>query len=153
MIHLQTTLHVTDVLDQLLHLLCRGLPAYVVQINPWMQPGSEPLGSAMQNLDADRQLYARRITQAIIERGGNPDPGVFPLEYTGLNDVSVEYLTNELIDSLNLDAEILGAISARLEVIPDLHALAEEILGNTIAHAEILEKVMSEECKNIRVQD
>jgi hypothetical protein len=147
MIHLQTTLPVTDLLNQLLHLLCRGLPAYVVQINPWIQPGGEPLVSAMQNLDADRQLYARRITRAIIERGANPDPGAFPLEYTGLNDVSIEYLTNELIDSLNLDTEILGAISARLEVIPDLHALAEEILGNTIAHAEILEKTQNAEVR------
>ena len=90
----------TDVLNQLLHLLCRGLPAYVVEVNPWMQPGREPLRKALANLAADRRLFANRTTQAILDRGAYPDPGPFPLEYTGLNDVSIEYLTRELIDSL-----------------------------------------------------
>ena len=57
----------------------------------------------------------------------------------------MEYLTNELIDSLHVDMEILREISAQLAAIPELHALTEEILGNTIGHAEILEEVVSEQ--------
>ncbi|MGD0655960.1 MAG: hypothetical protein ABSA16_16610 [Thermoguttaceae bacterium] len=140
MIHLQNTLPATDILHQLLHMLCRGLPAYVVEINPWMQPAHEPLSKALANLAADRRLFAQRTAQALLERGEYPDPGTFPLEYTGLNDVSIEYLTGEIIDSLQLDIEILPEFSAQLAEIPELHALAEEILGNTIGHAEILEK-------------
>jgi hypothetical protein len=141
MIHLQNTLPATDILHQLLHMLCRGLSAYVDEINPWMQPGHEPLSKALANLAADRRLFANRTAQAILERGEYPDPGTFPLEYTGLNDVSIEYLTGELIDSLQLDIEILREFSAQLVVIPELHALAEEILGNIIGHAEILEEM------------
>jgi len=142
MIHLQNPLPTTDVLNQLLHLLLRGLPAYVVEVNPWMQPGRHPLRKALANLADDRRQFANRTNQAILDRGAYPDPGPFPLEYTGLNDVSIEYLTNELIDSLHVDIEILQEIAAQLAAIPELHALAEEILGNTIAHAEILEKVV-----------
>ncbi len=130
-------------LNQLLHLLCRGLPAYVVEVNPWTQPAAQPLRKALANLAADRRLYANRTTQAILDRGAYPDPGQFPLEYTGLNDVSIVYLTHELIDSLHVDTEILPEISAQFAAIPELHDLTEEILGNTIGHAEILEKVVS----------
>jgi hypothetical protein len=147
MILIHKSLPVTDKLNQLLHLLSRGLPAYVVEINPWMQPKCQPLCKALANLVADRRLFANRTTQAILDRGFYPDPGPFPLEYTGLNDVSIEYLTHELINSLQVDIEILQEISAQLAAIPGLHDLTEEILGNTIAHAEILEKMQNAECR------
>ena len=145
MLHLQNTSSVTDILNQLLHLLLRGLPAYVAEVNPWMEPKSQPLRKALANLAADRGLFANRTNQAILDRGAYPDPGAFPLEYTGLNDVSMEYLTNELINSLNVDIEILRELSSQLREIPELHALTEEILGNTIGHAEILEERMRDE--------
>ena len=145
MIYIKNTLPVTDLLNQLLNLLLRGLPAYVAEVNPWAQPKCQPLCQALANLAADRRLFANRTDQAILDRGAYPDPGPFPLEYTGLNDVSMEYLTNELIDSLHVDIEILREISAQLAAIPELHALTEEILGNTIGHAEILEEVVSEQ--------
>jgi hypothetical protein len=143
MLHLQNTLLLTDMLNQLLHLLMRGLPAYAAEANPWTQPERRPLGKALANLAADRRLFASRTNQAILDRGAYPDPGAFPLEYTGLNDASIEYLAHELIDSLHVDTEILQEISAQLRDVPELHALTEEILGNTIGHAEILEKVVS----------
>jgi hypothetical protein len=132
---------VTDTLNQLLRLLLRGLSAYAVEVNPWTQPGRRPPGKALANLAADRRLFANRINRAILDRGAYPDPGSFPLEYTGLNDVSIEYLANEIIDSLHVDIEILQEISSQLAAFPELHALTEEIIGNTIGHAEILEKV------------
>jgi bacterioferritin (cytochrome b1) len=145
MIHVQNMLPVTDVLNQLLHLLLCGLPAYVVEINPWIQPGQESIRKALANLADDRRLYANRTIQAIMDRDGHPDSGSFPLEYTGLNDVSIEYLINELTDSLHLDMEILEALSAQLADISDLHALVEEVLGNTKGHAEILEQMKNSE--------
>jgi hypothetical protein len=141
MIYSQNILPVADVLNQLMHLLCRGLPNYVVEINPWTRLGCQSLRDALTNLVDDRRLFAERTVQVIMDRGGNPDPGQFPLEYTGLNDVSIEYLAQELINSLHLDIEILQELSTQLATIPELYAFTEEILGNTIGHAEILEKV------------
>ncbi|HEY4760623.1 MAG TPA: hypothetical protein VIH42_08595, partial [Thermoguttaceae bacterium] len=96
----------------------------------------------MANLVEDRQMYADRVAKAILDRGGYPDPGQFPLEYTSLNEVSMEYLVHELIDSLRADMEILQGYSAQLAEIRPLHALVEEIIGNTKGHREILEKVI-----------
>jgi hypothetical protein len=142
MIQSQKLLPPAEVLDRLLHLLCRGLPAYAMEINPWTQPGHERLHKALANLAEDRRLYAQRTARAIADRDGRPDPGPFPLEFTGLNDVSIDYLAREIVNSLRIDAEILEALSAQVAEIPDLHDLTEEVLGNTIAHAEILEKLV-----------
>jgi len=130
------------VLNQLLHLLCRGLPSYLTEAKPWSQPEHQSLCNAMANLVEDRQMYADRVAKAILDRGGYPDPGQFPLEYTSLNEVSMEYLVHELIDSLRADMEILQGYSAQLAEIRPLHALVEEIIGNTKGHREILEKVI-----------
>jgi bacterioferritin (cytochrome b1) len=137
---MQNILPVTDLLNQLLHMLCRGLPAYVVEIKLWMQPEHRELRKVLVNLANDRTLFANRTAQIILNRGGHPDPGSYPLEFTGLNDVSIDYLTQELIDSLQMDIEILEAFSTRFASIPDAHVLAEEIIGNTKGHVEILEK-------------
>jgi hypothetical protein len=140
MIRSQKAPPATEVLNQILHLLCRGLPAYVVEINAWTRPAAAALREALARLMEDRRLYAQRTAQAILDRGGYPDPGSFPLEYTSLNDVSIEYLTDELIASLQMDIEILEALSSQLDDAPELKALAEEIIGNTKAHAEIIEE-------------
>ena len=147
MILTQKSPTVTDVLNQVLHLLLRGLPAYVVEANPWTEPRWQALRKALANLADDRRLFANRAAQAILDRGDYPDPGPFPLEYTGLNDVSIAYLTQETIHSLHIDIEVLPELSAQLATIPHLRDLTEEILGNTIAHAEILEKMQNEECR------
>jgi|WetSurMetagenome_2_1015567.scaffolds.fasta_scaffold392415_1 hypothetical protein len=145
MILTQRSPTVTDVLNQLLHLLLRGLPAYVVEANPWTEPQSEGLRKALANLAGDRRLFANLAAQAILDRGDYPDPGTFPLEYTGLNDVSIAFLTQEIIHSLHIDIEVLPEISAQLATIPHLHDLTEEILGNSIGHAEILEEMLKAE--------
>lgn len=132
-------------LDGLLRLLCRGLPVYLLEVKPWTQPGDESLFKALTHLLDDRRLFAGRVAQEILARGGYPDPGPFPLKFTGLNDVSLDYLARELLDSLRADMEILQNYSHRLKELPRLHALSEEILGNTKGHAEILEKVIKDE--------
>ncbi len=126
-----------------MRLLCRGLPAYLMEMKPWTQPEQESLSKALAHLVDDRRLFAGRVARAILDYGGDPDPGPFPLKYTGLNDVSLRYLIYQVIESLHEDMEVLQSISAQLEGLPRLHALSEEILGNTKGHAEILGKVCS----------
>jgi hypothetical protein len=134
-----------DVLGGLLRLLCRGLPVYLLEVRPWVSSADESLSKALARLVDDRRLYAGHVAQAILSRGGYPDPGPFPLKFTGLNDVSLEYLARTLHASLRADMEILQSYSRRLEEMPRLHALSEEILGNTRGHAEILENVIKDE--------
>jgi hypothetical protein len=133
------------VLDELLRILCRSLPAYLSDARPWGQAGDQRLRSAFDHLVADQQRYARRVTEAIVECGGRPDPGRFPVSFTAKNDLSLEYLHRELIGQQERDVAAIERCAAQLEGIAPLHSLAEEILGNARGHLDVLRETMNDE--------
>ena len=138
------TLKAIAALNELLRILCRSLPAYLADAKPWAQ-SDDRFCAALKHLVADQHRYARRVTEAIIERGGRPDPGRFPTEFTAKNDLSLEYLHQETIDRQEHDIVAIKRSAARLEGIASLHSLAEEILGNAQGHLEILQEIMNAE--------
>ena len=53
------------VLNELLRILCRSLPAYLADAKPWAQSDDQQLRAALDHLVADQQRYARRVAEAI----------------------------------------------------------------------------------------
>jgi hypothetical protein len=132
---------IIPVLDRLLHLLCRSLPAYLADAKAWEGPGSEPIRLAVRNLAADQRLYAERVARAIAHYGGHPRPGSFSHEFTAKHDLSLSYLLLEILDCLDQDISWFEQCETELEPVSSLHALAAEILGNAKGHLDILGKL------------
>jgi hypothetical protein len=138
-----TLIHSPDILDVLLDALrrlCRGLPQYLVEAKPWLQHDDADYLAALRNLIADQRHYANRMAEAIDSRGGRPDPGPFPLEYASINDLSLDFLKIRILEQLKEDYSALLKIVDRLADQHELHALAEEIVGNYRGHLETLEE-------------
>ena len=133
------------VLNRLLGLLCRSLPAYLADARPWTQSDNRQLRTALDQLVADQQRYARRVTEAITERGGRPDPGRFPTEFTAKNDLALEFLRREMIRRQQQDVAAIQQCAVELEGGASLHSLAEEILGNARGHLDILKEMTKHE--------
>jgi hypothetical protein len=133
------------VLNELLRILCRSLPAYLADAKPWAQSGEQQLRAALDHLVADQQRYAQRVTEAVTACGAKPDPGRFPTEFTAKNDLSLEFLRREVIQWQERDVAVIERCAAQLEDIATLHSLAEEILGNTRGHLDILREIMNAE--------
>jgi hypothetical protein len=129
---------VTIPLGQILRALCRSLPMYLEDAKPWIAGDDEPLRTALARLVADQRRLARRVADAILRRGGQPAPGPFPLEFTGLNDVSLSYVVHEVRDRLRSDIGVVGSAAAGLAADPEARDLAEEVLGNLQGHVEML---------------
>ena len=127
------------VLNRLLHILCRSLPSYLADAKPWTDGQQEPIEQALSNLAADQQHYARRVAQAIVEYGSRPDPGRFPIYFTAINDVAIDFLLRKVIELQHRDLASIERCAAELAATPELHSLAEEILGNARGHLETLE--------------
>jgi hypothetical protein len=127
-------------LNDLLHILCRSLPAYLVDAKPWASSGNQQVCKILDRLGADQQRYARRVERAIIDLGGRPDPGCFPKSFAAKNDLSVEYLRQEVIAQLEQDIAAIEVCAAQLSNTALFHALAEEILGNAKGHLEIFKE-------------
>jgi len=126
------------VLNRLLNCLSRSLPAYLAETSTYENPDSAPIRAAIDRLASDQRRYADRVAEAIVARGGRPNPGRFPREFTAKNDLSVSYLLHDVIDLLDQDIALFEQYAKELEGAASLHALAEEILGNAKGHLDAL---------------
>lgn len=134
-----------DVLNELLRILCCSLPAYLADARPWGHSEDRQLRAALDQLVADQHRYAHRLSEAITERGGRPDPGRFPTAFTAKHDLSLEFLRREVIRQQEQDITAIQRCAAELEGTASLHSLAEEILGNAKGHLDILKEMMNVE--------
>jgi hypothetical protein len=139
------SLRTIEVLNELLRILCRSLPAYLADARPWAHSEDQRLRTAIEQLVADQQRYAQRVTEAIAERGGRPDSGRFPTEFTAKNDLALEFLRREIIHQQEQVVVAIEQCAAKLEGDALLHSLAEETLGNAKGHLDILKGMMNAE--------
>ena len=132
-------------LNELLRILCRSLTAYLADARPWAQSDDQQLRVALDHLVADQQRYARRVSEAIAELGGRPDPGPFAMSFTAKNDLSLDYVLQEVTKAQQQDVSAIEHCATQLETVAALHSLAEEILGNARGHLEILQETLNAE--------
>jgi hypothetical protein len=79
------------------------------------------------------------VAETIIEYGGQPIPGPYPLKFAALNDLGLEFFLCEIIVHLKGDQQIIGECVAELARDPRVRSLAEEVYGNLRGHIESLE--------------
>jgi hypothetical protein len=135
---------VANQLNRLLQTLSRSLAAYVDEIKPWSLAAHEPVWTAIQRLAADSRSYAERAAEAIIEFGGQPNPGAYPLDFARLNDLSLEFFLREIIASLKREQVVVRRCIDELAGASAARSLAEEVYGNLQGHVELLEKMTAE---------
>jgi hypothetical protein len=139
---MKTTMERSDtvaVLNRILQILCRSLPRYLKDAKPWSRRDQQPVQTALDNLVADQEMYAGRLSELILAENGRPDPGVFPTAFTSIHDLSLDYLLGEVLERLSADLAALRVIAAKLPAGSTLRALADEIVGNVQGHLEILQ--------------
>ena len=131
------------VLNRLLRILSRSLPMYLREAKPWATEQAQPIQAALGHLAADQQALAGRVARAILERGGQPEPGPFPSAFASVNNVDLAFVLQRVIDLGNRDLAALERCVAELRPWPEQRALAEEILGNAQGHLDILQDLAS----------
>ena len=86
-----------------------------------------------------------RISTMIQEAGEDVDPGKFPIEFTGLHDLSLDYLLSRMVDG---QREIVSAgEQAVSELAADAlaQAVAQEAVGTAKAHLDSLLEIADSE--------
>jgi len=96
---------------------------------------------------ADQQAMSRRIAEFILDRGGQPEPGVYPLEFSdaNLHFVSLAYLLQDLVRHQAADIERITRLVGELNSDASARTLAEEALGAARAHLDSLEALTNPE--------
>ena len=127
-----------DILNRLYALHFRSLPNYLASAPPWSPTADSPAQTALRHISADQRTMADRIASVITEHGGNVAPAEFPMEFTGLHDLSLEYLIPQIRDRLEREADYIRQSVAQLKDAPAPKAIAEEALGAALAHLDNL---------------
>jgi len=131
-----------DVLNRVLAVLYRSLPVYLQGAKPWTPNDGRRALDALARIAEDQQRYSQRVAAAILQEDGQIAVGQFPLEFTAIHDLALDYLVKRVAQSQRRDIEIIRECVAALADASALRVLAEEILGNAEGHLETLEEIM-----------
>ncbi|MGD9647811.1 MAG: ferritin-like domain-containing protein [Pirellulales bacterium] len=131
-----------DVLNHLLATLQRSLAEYLQSSRYWTHRGDERAEAIVLHLVEDQRAYMARLASLILERHGQIEPSSFPMEFTDLNLLSLDYLLQELVGHQRATIETIEECIDDLGADRPARELAEEILGNARGHLENLESVV-----------
>ncbi len=132
---------IIDALNRLLVLMHRSLARYVVDAAPWVPPNMPQASQAqllLANLVADQKMYAGKLADMVISDGGTLDFGEFPMQFTDINDLSLDFMLGEILNCQRQDVAAIEACARDLAADNSAKALADEILGNARGHLQSL---------------
>ena len=128
-----------DVLNRILATLNRSLPQYLADADPWTQAGDEQAAQTLRRIVEDQRRDINRLAEYIIEHAAHVLPGQWPMEFTDLNFLSLDYLLQEIVRHQRQDVAQVERCVALLDNDSEARELAEEILGSEKAHLEAVE--------------
>lgn len=139
------SLSTNDILNKLLILHARSLPMYLSYALPWQVRQHPKFLETLENVVFLQKQMVDRFASLILENGGVVNNGEFPMWFTGLHDLSVEYLLGQVIDRQKKEIAFIEKCSQLLLRAPYAQAVAHEALGEAKGNLQSLEEVAAAE--------
>ena len=117
------------ILNQLMAIHGSSLPMYLASAPPHRQFGDERVWECLSNVMADQQTMIDKLADYVEELGGTPNRGEFPMDFTGMHDLSMEHILQNVTERQRCENEWIEHLSAKLDDDPTAKALAQEALG------------------------
>lgn len=89
-----------DALNHVLKLQRLSLANYLQFARPWTRHADCNLWDMVSRIAAVQMQNAARVSELLVERHARIDPGTFPARFTGLNDLSIEYVALRVVEDL-----------------------------------------------------
>lgn len=128
-------------LNELLPLLSRSLPQYLQWSRPHVAPGREEALAAVLDVARDQEALAARVGRLIEDAGGRAFTGEFPMEFTDLHDLDLDFLLPLAVRRQQRDLAALGDLAQQASPAPAAKALIEEAVGLAKGHLETLREL------------
>ena len=133
-----------DLLNRLLAIHTTSFPTYLVCTGPWTHRGDEKSTETLSQVVADQQTTADRVVQMITDLGGSVASSSYPMLFTDLHDLALDFRLQRLVDYQRQDVTQIETCLADLSDAPLARALAEEALGAAKGHLESLEELIGQ---------
>ncbi|TWT33311.1 hypothetical protein [Blastopirellula retiformator] len=133
-----------QLLNQLAALHRHSLPAYLRFTRPWVGYEDEEAVDVLRQLASDHKYLVDKIVAQLEPLGLDLPLGQFPMEFTSLHDLSVEYLVKRTQQFQQGFVERLDDLAAVMPNEPPARELAEEALGMAKGHLKNLEEAAAD---------
>jgi len=130
------------ILNRLLSILHRSFAAYLASAAPWTRSGDQPAVEALLHLVEDQERLTARIADMVLDFGERIELGEFPMEFTGKNFLSLDFVLRELIRYQHRDIDAMERAAQQLADMPAARMLTEEAIGMAKAHLETLDDLV-----------
>ena len=121
----------------------RSFAAYVYYAAPWILKGFHGVADVLEIMGSEVERIADHVGEMILSNGGQLIAGEFPIEFTGLHDLSVDYLLGVIIEHQEKDIVAIQECVNQLDANPLGQALAEEALGAAKGHLDSLQELVA----------
>jgi hypothetical protein len=128
-------------LNRLLAIHCKSFPQYLRWSRPYVPAGRGEELEAILAIAQDQDVMAERISRMIIDGDALPRSGEFPMEFTDLHDLDIDYLLRLAVRYQEQDVTAIQQLVDRLQTAPAAKALAEEALGMSKGHLDTLREL------------
>lgn len=130
--------HSNEVLNRLLSTQRFSLADYLHWARPWTNFANDRKWEVVCQIVKDHEDDAYRVAHAIEQGGGTIEGGGFPMRFSSLNDLALDFLTLKLIDAQRQTITEIESCVAELQEDLAARSLAEELLGAAKGHLENL---------------
>lgn len=131
-------LDTNEILNRLMAIHHRSLPMYLSFAPPWRAYGQDEAERVMQRIVANQKQMVDRLGEMVLDNGGTVSYGEFPMRFTAYHDVSFAFLLKILVERQQKEVSVIEKYADLLAVSPLAHALAQEALGESQAHLDML---------------
>ncbi len=129
-------------INRLLAIHCRSFVQYLRWSKPYVSPGHEEELDTLAAVAADQDALAERISRLVIDSGALPRSGEFPMEFTDLHDLDLDFLIAAAVRYQEDDLASIQQIVNALASAPAGRAIAEEALGMSKGHLDSLRELI-----------
>ncbi len=133
-----------DVLNRLYVLHHRSLAVYLNYAQPNQLARQAHEKTVLGQMAADQNRTADKLAAMILDANGLVDPGEFPMSFTGLHDLSVDYLVKLLIERQKKHIAACEKLADLLDLAPYAQAAAREAVGEAKGHLDNLTELAGE---------
>ena len=116
---------------------------YLVSAPPHRMSNQDKAWETIRHIIDDQKLMIDKIGDHIESLEGTPNMGEFPMEFTGMHDLSLDFILARVLEHQQRDVELIEQLSNQLEAGSAAKALAQEALGAAKAHVQSLEECLS----------
>lgn len=129
-------------LNKLLAILSRSFVQYLRWSRPYAPAGHEEALETLAAIADDQDAMGDRISRTVIDAGALPRTGEFPMEFTDLHDLDLDFLIAAAVRYQEYDVTAVQALVEGLSGAPAAKSLAEESLGLCKGHLDSLRELV-----------